>query len=401
MATLTQFALPDLGEGLEEATVAAWLVETGQRVELNQPIVEIETAKATVEIPSPHAGRIAQLHALQGNVVRVGEPLVTFELEGVNTLPIAPPAAMGGTVAASRVPATPAARRLAKQKGIDISTVPGTGPGGRVSVDDVEEATEVGTHIVGAPGPPAARTFDPGRGAPNVRAYVVPHATDADAVPVSPLKLAAAERLTVTVRDVPMVTTWRTLDCTALDALRAELGVGPLAIVVRAVAETCNDHRALNASFMEQLEEIHYQRHANVGIATDTEHGLLVPVIWDARARGIEEIAEEIDRLARAARSGKLKPEETAGGTITVSNTGSYGSEAGTPLLHDGQAAILALGVIAPRALVVDGAVEARPACTLSLTFDHRVLDGAEAGRALTDLVVLLSDRDRLAELPR
>ena len=106
MATLTQFALPDLGEGLEEATVAAWLVETGQRVELNQPIVEIETAKATVEIPSPHAGRIAQLHALQGNVVRVGEPLVTFELEGVNTLPIAPPAAMGGTVAASRVPAT-------------------------------------------------------------------------------------------------------------------------------------------------------------------------------------------------------------------------------------------------------------------------------------------------------
>src|SRR3954471_17158973 len=151
MATLTQFVLPDLGEGLEEATVSAWLVEPGQRVGLNEPIVEIETAKATVEIPSPHAGRIAQLHALAGNVVRVGEPLVTFELEGVNTMPIAPPAAMAGVSTRTTVPmkrrpvsAAPAARKLARQLGVDISAVEGTGPGGRIGVDDVENAAEMG-----------------------------------------------------------------------------------------------------------------------------------------------------------------------------------------------------------------------------------------------------------------
>src|SRR5439155_10458468 len=175
---------------------------------------------------------------------------------------------------------------------------------------------------------------------------------------------------------VPMVTTWRTLDCTALEAFRAELGVGPLPVAVRALAEVCNEHRALNASFMGMLGEIHYHRHVNVGIATDTERGLLVPVVPDARARTIREIAEEIHHLAEAARGGHLTLKESVGATITVTNTGSYGSEAGTPLLHDDQSAILGLGVIALRALVVDGKVRARSTCTLSLTFDHRVLDG-------------------------
>jgi pyruvate/2-oxoglutarate dehydrogenase complex dihydrolipoamide acyltransferase (E2) component len=401
MATLTRFMLPDLGEGLEEATVAGWLVSAGDRVELNQPLVEIETAKATVEIPSPHAGRIAELHAFQGNVVRVGEPLVTFELEGVNTLPIAPPPiAVPVAVSAKKVSATPAARRLAKEMGIDISTVRGTSPGGRIGVDDVEDAAEMGPHYVGSPDPPVSQTFDPGRGDPDVVAYIASSGTDSDAVPVPPRRREIADRLTRLVREVPMVTTWRTLDASALEELRAELGVGPLPIVVRALAEVCNDHRSLNASYSEKLGEIWYHRLCNVGIATDTDDGLVVPVLWSARARGILEISEEIRRLAEAARGGTLTPEELTTGTITVSNTGSYGSEAGTPLLHTGQSAILALGVIAPRALVVDGAVLARPACTLSLTFDHRVMDGADAGRALTSLVELLESIERLRDLP-
>ncbi|MDP9242765.1 MAG: 2-oxo acid dehydrogenase subunit E2 [Actinomycetota bacterium] len=379
MATLTRFMLPDLGEGLEEATVAGWLVSAGDRVELNQPLVEIETAKATVEIPSPHAGRIAELHAFQGNVVRVGEPLVTFELEGVNTLPIAPPPVAGPT---RKVSATPAARKLAKQLGIDIAAVAATGPNGRITPGDVQDAWEMGV------------------GDPNVASVAVSGGTDADAVPITPRRRQIAERLTRTVRDVPMVTTWRTVDCTALEELRAELGVGPLPIVVRALAEVCNDHRALNASYMAKPNEIWFHRHCNVGIATDTGVGLVVPVLWDARAKGIAEIAEEIRRLAESARASTLKPEEIVGGTITVSNTGSYGSEAGTPLLHDDQAAILALGVIAPRALVVEGVVVARPATTLSLTFDHRVMDGADAGRALTSLVELLESIERLRDLP-
>jgi 2-oxoisovalerate dehydrogenase E2 component (dihydrolipoyl transacylase) len=379
MATLTRFMLPDLGEGLEEATVAAWLVSAGDRVELNQPLVEIETAKATVEIPSPHAGRIAELHAFQGNVVRVGEPLVTFELEGVNTLPIAPPPVDGP---ARKVSASPATRKLAKELGVDIAAVAATGPNGRITTGDVQDAWEMGV------------------GDPNVRAVTVSDGTDADAVPVTPRRREIAERLTRTVRDVPMVTTWRTLDCTALEELRAELGVGTLPVVVRALAEVCNEHRALNASYMAKQKEIWFHRHCNVGIATDTEAGLVVPVLRDARAKGIGEIAEEIRRLAESARGARLKPEEIVGGTITVSNTGSYGSEAGTPLLHDDQAAILAIGIIAPRALVVKGAVVAHPAATLSLTFDHRVMGGADAGRALTSLVELLESIERLGDLP-
>jgi pyruvate dehydrogenase E2 component (dihydrolipoamide acetyltransferase) len=471
MATLTQFVLPDLGEGLEEATVSAWLVEAGQRVDLNEPIVEIETAKATVEIPSPHAGRIARLHALAGNVVRVGEPLVTFEVEGVNTAPIAPPPEMGGVPARRTVPmkrrpvsASPAARKLARQRGVDISAVRGTGPGGRIGVDDVENAAEMGTAgVTEAPSvaePPAAATplveaartpvdgeadgdglrerdaapaldvpprpdlgstvppspgvrYDPytvepasnGQEPAPARApsavTVSGSSTDSDAVPIPDRRRAIANQLTRLVRGVPMVTTWRTLDCGALEAFRDELGVGPLPVVLRALAEVCNEHRALNASYRAELGEIWFHRRVNAGIATDTGQGLAVPVLRNVRARGIAEISREIARLADAARKGILRPEEITGGTITISNTGSYGSEAGTPLLVHGESAILALGVIAPRALAVDGEVVARPACTLSLTFDHRVLDGADAGRALTSLVDLLSDPRALRSLPR
>jgi pyruvate dehydrogenase E2 component (dihydrolipoamide acetyltransferase) len=399
VATLTQFVLPDLGEGLEEATVSAWLVEPGQRVELNEPFVEIETAKATVEIPSPHTGRIAQLHALAGNVVRVGEPLVTFELEGVNTIPIAPPAAMGGVTTRTTVPmkrrpvsASPAARKLARERGIDISTVEGTGPGGRVGVDDVEDAAEM--PAAGFP-EPATDAYAADIGEPLTESDL------RDAVPIPDRRREIAERLTRLVQEVPMVTTWRTLDCTALEAFRGELGVGPLPIVLRALSEVCNEHRALNASYRPQLGEIWFHRHVNAGIATDTGQGLAVPVLRNVRARGIAEISREIARLADAARRGTLRPEEITDGTITISNTGSYGSEAGTPLLVSGESAILALGVIAPRALVVHEELVARSACTLSLTFDHRVLDGADAGRALTSLVELLSDPGGLRSLPR
>src|SRR3954470_19820721 len=343
MATLTPFVLPDLGEGLEEATVSAWLVEQGQRVALNEPIVEIETAKATVQIPSPHAGRIAQLHALAGNVVRVGEPLVTFEVEGVNTMPIAPPAAMGGVATRATVPmkrrpvsASPAARKLARERGIDLSTVQGTGARGRVSVDDVENAAEMGA--AGSLEPPTADAYAPDIAEPfteshlpadiagaDAHAVTATGGTESDAVPIPERRREIAERLTRLVREVPMVTTWRTLDCTALEAFRDELGVGPLPVVLRALAEVCNDHRALNASYRPQLGEIWFHRHVNAGIATDTGQGLAVPVLRNVRARGIVEISGEIARLADAARRGTLRPEEITDGTITISNTGSYG----------------------------------------------------------------------------
>ncbi len=397
------FALPDLGEGLEEGTVAAWLVKEGDPVSLNQPIVEVETAKATVEIPSPFAGAIARLHAQVGDTVSVGAPLVSFEVED-EARAVADDADMmaddaegvaddaevvAGAAEAATVPATPAVRRRAKELGVRLGGIAGSGPGGRITHEDVERA---------------ARDQPPDEAEERAGAralWTVMMSTDADVRPISMIRRTIAENLTRVVREVPQVTTFRTLDSTALEAFRREVGLSPLAIVVRALADVCTEHRSLNASYLAEQGEIWLHRRVHVGIATDTERGLLVPVVRDVGDRTLGEVAAEIQRLASAARNGSIRIEEMTGGTITVTNTGSYGSEFGTPIINRAQAAILGIGVIAPRALVVDGQVVARPACTLSLTFDHRLLDGATAGRAFGDLVAMLSSPDRLEALPR
>jgi pyruvate dehydrogenase E2 component (dihydrolipoamide acetyltransferase) len=206
------------------------------------------------------------------------------------------------------------------------------------------------------------------------------------------------------------VTTFLTVDCSTLlafrDRLRAASGerISPLAIVVAALVRTVDAHPKLNASFDAEADggpQIVMHGPCHVGIATDTDAGLLVPVVRDADAMGIASIAAETARLAEAARTGRATPAELTGSTITVSNVGSFGAESGTPILNHPEGAILALGVIEARALVVDGRVEARPATTLSLTFDHRLLDGAEAGRALRTLKDLLEDPFELGALPR
>jgi 2-oxoisovalerate dehydrogenase E2 component (dihydrolipoyl transacylase) len=370
------FTLPDLGEGLEEAIVSAWLVAEGATVELNQPFVEIETAKATVEVPSPFAGRVAKLHVGAGETLAVGAPLATFEVE----------AAAGAT----SVTAAPAVRKLAKDLGVDLSMVSGSGPGGRVTRGDVESLARSGVRAASYPA-----TLPSGGPATG---WTVGSNSSSEEIPVSPIRRAVAERLSEAAA-IPQVTTFRTVECTALEAVRRNLGVSPLPVFVRALSEVVKDHPMLNATWTDVALLVHDK--VNVGIATDTERGLVVPVVMDAGSLGIGEIASEIDRLARAAREGSLKPTNTSGETIAVTNTGSYGSEFGTPLLNPGHAVTIALGVIAPRALVIDGAVEARPACTLSLTFDHRVLDGATVGRAFGALVELLESRERLDTLPR
>ena len=397
------FALPDLGEGLEDATVNAWLVKEGEQVSLNQPIVEVETAKATVEIPSPFAGTIARLHAAAGETVKVGAPLVTFDMlesepalvaenDAVEEAGPAEASEEAGHVAA----ATPAVRRRAKELGVELSGIAGSGPEGRVTHEDVERAAGLGP--AGAEEGMAA----PAEERAGARAlWTVMMPTDADVRPISMIRRTIAENLTRVVREVPQVTTFRTLDCTALEAFRTEAGLSPLPIVVRALADVCTVHRSLNASYMAEQGEIWLHRRVHVGIATDTERGLLVPVVRDVGNLTLGEVATEIERLASAARDGSIRIEEMTGGTITVTNTGSYGSEFGTPIINRAQAAILGLGAIAPRALVVDGQVVARAACTLSLTFDHRLLDGATAGRAFGDLVAALSSPDRLEALPR
>jgi 2-oxoisovalerate dehydrogenase E2 component (dihydrolipoyl transacylase) len=374
------FTMPDLGEGLEEGEIVSWLVAEGDEVELNQPLVEIETAKATVEIPSPFAGTIEKVHAGAGDAVAVGAPLVTFHvLDGAA-------AGDGGErgrparPASQSAAATPAVRKLAKDLGIDLASVAGTAPGGRVSAEDVHQAAE-------------------GENAGEFATAGDDSEDDADRIPVTPIRRTIARRMEQAAA-IPQVTTFRTLDATALETVRAELGVSPLPVFVAALCRTIAGYPILNATWADDAIVVHATVHA--GIAVDSERGLFVSVIHDAGSRGVSELSAEIRRLAEAARGGSLSPDEATGATISVSNTGSYGSEAGTPLLNPPGAVTIALGVIEPRALVTGGgAVEARPACTISLTFDHRVLDGAAAGRALTDLVDLLEDSDALRELPR
>lgn len=357
------FALPDLGEGLDEAVVNEWLVAEGDEVGLNQPIAEIETSKAVVEMPSPFAGRIVRLHAAEGSTVAVGSPLVTFEVAGSAERDDEVPAAAGS------VAATPAVRALAKRLGVDLSSVRPTGPGGRVTPEDVERASVRSTEEA-----------------------------DREVVPVGVVRRAIAENLE-RVAAIPQVTTFRQVDCTALEEFRRELGVSPLPVFVRALAEVATDHPWINSSWAGT--EIHVHREVNVGVAIDAERGLVVPVVRDVPSLGVAAIASRIAELAEAARGGTLTPQDTTGATIAVTNTGSYGSESGTPLLNPGHAVTIALGVIQRRALVVDGRVEARPAGTVSLTFDHRVLDGATVGRALGTLVELLQSPERLRALPR
>ncbi|HWC70533.1 MAG TPA: dihydrolipoamide acetyltransferase family protein [Actinomycetota bacterium] len=347
------FAMPDLGEGLEEGEIVEWLVAEGDEVALNQPLVEVETAKATVEIPSPFAGVVAALHAEIGSSVPVGSPLVTFSTSSGGP---------GGGPSSGPPRATPPVRKLAKELGIDLASVVGTGPDGRVTDDDVRATV--------GPAPKAVGT---------VRAAVA----------------ANLERQA----SIPQVTTFRTIDCSALEAFRARLELSPLPVVVAALCRTLAAHPALNAAWTgEGIEE---RPDVHVGVAADTERGLVVPVLRDAAGLGISAISDGIARLAESARAGSLTPRELTGATIAVSNTGSYGSESGTPILSPGTSVTLALGVIEPRALVVDGEVVARPACTVSCTFDHRALDGATVGRAITDLVGTLTSLERLEGLPR
>jgi 2-oxoisovalerate dehydrogenase E2 component (dihydrolipoyl transacylase) len=405
-----QFLLPDLGEGLEDAEVVAWKVEEGQRVELNQVLVEVNTAKALVEIPSPWVGVVEKLHAAEGDVVKVGQPLLSIEVEGTTEVapekkpkrqallvgygveeetesaPRPPGSPVRERAGGAPIPASPPVRRLAKELGIDLGSVDGTGPGGRVTREDVMKAAEgVGT----------------------VLGRRVAAAAGDERVPVRGVRRLTAEKMARSAREIPHVTTFLTIDATALEAFRGELerGTGSrftaLPIIVRGFIEVASEFRSLNATYDATASEIVLRGDLNVGIATDTERGLLVPVVRRADRLGIRELAGEIARLVRAAREGRSSPDELSGGTVTVTNVGSFGAEFGTPIINHPESSILAIGVIEPRALVVKGKVEARAAVTLGLTFDHRVLDGAEAGRAMKTLGDLLESPFRLGALPR
>jgi len=348
-----EFKLPDLGEGLTEGEISRWLVSEGDEVAEDQPLVEIQTDKTTVEIPSPAAGKVARILVEEGKVVPVGTILVVIGEDGAQpSAPTPPPkkdtsqSLAPGRAPAGRVRATPLVRRLAQELNVDLEQLTGTGPQGRVTEADVRAAaTSEGQTL----GPVSEGRREPLRG---VRRLIAEH-------------MARAHK------EVPAVT-W-VEEC---DFSRVDLKV-LVPAVLKTVAETLKEFPELNARL--EGDEIVYLDRYDLGIAVQTEEGLVVPVVRGCDSASVDELAEEVKRLAEAARAGALKPEELRGSTFTVTSAGKLAGLFQTPIVNHPEVAILSIGRIAERPVVRNGELASSRTGYVSVTFDHRVVDGARA----------------------
>ena len=398
------FKLPDIGEGIAEAEITKWLVAVGETVVEDQPLVEVLTDKATVEIPSPRAGLITRLGGVEGAIVPVGNMLVEIEVAGgagaspaaapVHAAPVAAAAAPAGSPGAAatataapsaRLEAVPAARQLAKERGLDLATIAGTGPNGRITLADVKRVIETAER---APGP---RTPVPGGDGAEER------------VPLRGIRRKIAEHMTLAARTVPHYTFVAEVDMSAVVAHKkaalARAGGVKLtyvAYVVAALLPALRKYPLLNASLDEAAGEIVLKKHYDIGIATATDDGLMVPVIHGADRLGLFALAQEIDRLATGAREKKLAISDLTGGTFTVTTTGAKGGLLATPIVHHPQVAILGVHAIVPRAVVRDGQIVARDMTNLSLSLDHRVVDGQVGADFLYDVIANLEHPEQL-----
>jgi pyruvate/2-oxoglutarate dehydrogenase complex dihydrolipoamide acyltransferase (E2) component len=329
-----EFKLPDLGEGLTEGEIARWLVQEGQDVAEDDPLVEIQTDKTTVEIPSPAAGKVARIMVGEGEVVPVGTVLVVIGEDGA-----APsPQPTQTPEEPSRVRATPLVRKVAQELDVDLGQVEGTGPQGRITEEDVRRAA----------GPSEGRR-EPLRG---VRRLIAEHMTRAH-------------------REVPPVTWVEECDFGNVDL---KLLVPTL---LKATVDALKEFPELNARL--ERDEIVYLERYDLGVAVQTDQGLVVPVVRDCDSRSLGELAADVERLAEAARSGSLAPEELRGSTFTVTSAGKVAGLFQTPIVNHPEVAILSVGRVADRPVVRDGEVVVRPVGYIALTFDHRVVDGARA----------------------
>ncbi|MER5794010.1 dihydrolipoamide acetyltransferase family protein [Streptomyces sp. NPDC001980] len=427
------FLLPDVGEGLTEAEILQWAVRAGDSVEINQILVEVETAKAAVELPSPYAGVVATLHAREGETLPVGHPLITVlgddgagagpgataqraEASGTEALLVGygpqesarrrrrrtPAASTARSVAEPAVTAAPPApatertaakppvRKLAKNLGVDLTTVTPTGPGATVTRDDVHRA--------------AADT------SPRTATEVAPAAAAEPAaetrVPIRGVRKHTAAAMVASAFTAPHVTEFTTVDITATMRLRdtvaarrdfRDLRVTPLLFVARALLLALRRTPEANASWDEAAQEIVLKHYVHLGIAAATERGLVVPNIKHADRMSLRELAEALAELTGTARAGKTTPRSMTGGSITITNVGVFGVDTGTPILNPGEAAILAMGAVRRMPWVVTDAsgaetIEPRWITRLALSFDHRLLDGQQGSELLADIAAVLHD---------
>jgi pyruvate dehydrogenase E2 component (dihydrolipoamide acetyltransferase) len=413
------FKLPDLGEGLTESEIVSWRVAVGDEVRLNQVIGEVETAKAVVELPSPFTGRVVALLAEPGQVVAVGTPIATFEVEpqqqvqqqaqpqhaqrrepnlvGYGALPESTghpsrkartwastretPTAQEHPIGTTRPRSTPPVRKLAKDLGVDLESVNGSGPRGLITRDDV--LGRVGTSQSTPETSSASRRERETR------------------TPIHGVRKATAAAMVSSAFTAPHASEFLTVDVTPamellgrLHAAKAfsELKLTPMTLAAKAVLIALRRHPELNAHWDDAAHEIVQYHYVNLGIAAATPRGLLVPNVKDADAMDLAQLAKAISSLVDSARDGQTTPGDLTGGTITITNIGVFGVDAGTPILNPGEAAILALGQVRRMPWEYHGEVALRQVATLSLSFDHRLVDGEQASRFLADVGAILAD---------
>ena len=446
---IKEFRLPDLGEGLTESEILSWKVDVGDTVSLNQVIAEVETAKAVVELPSPFAGVIKELHEQPGSVVEVGKPIVSFEVadddggspspssgavsagpgeaavetpkrepnlvgygavveasgrptrrprnfspvvepvetklpvvEPVETRPVEP-----GT--AERPRSTPPVRKLAKDLGVDLAQVSGTGPGGLITREDVQDYAGHGEE----PAAPATEHVAPAGGTRQGERET--------RVPIKGVRKHTAAAMVQSAFTAPHATEFLTVDVTPslellakLKTSRAFAGIKltPLTLAAKAVLVALRRNPSLNSRWDEERQEIVTFNYVNLGIAAATPRGLTVPNIKDADALPLPQLAQALTALAETARAGKTAPAHLSGGTISITNIGVFGIDAGTPILNPGEAAILGLGAVRTLPWEYRGDVALRQVITLSLSFDHRLVDGEQGSRFLADVGAILAE---------
>jgi len=442
MSTQT-FVLPDVGEGLTEAEIVSWRVAPGDAVAVNDVIVEIETAKSLVELPSPFAGTVGELLVAEGTTVDVGAPIITIAAEGVadaltGRSEHGAPASdepedggsvlvgygTGGTVQSRRrkpaerpvaasvgVVAKPPIRKLARDLGVDLAAVAPSGPAGEVTRDDVVKHASQASVFRNIETPEW----------PEVREETIPVARDAvpaDLVAPAPVETDAAREETIPVRGVrkavasgmvlsaytaPHVSVWTDVDATrTMELVKrlkaspdfADIKVSPLLIMARAVIWAVRRTPMVNAAWVDTDEgaELRVRHYVNLGIAAATPRGLLVPNIKDAQNLNTRELARALESLTMTARSGKTTPADQQGGTITITNIGVFGMDAGTPIINPGESGIVAMGTIRQKPWVVDGEVRPRWVTTVAGSFDHRVIDGDGMSRFVADVASVLEE---------
>ncbi len=370
------FILPDLGEGITEGEIRKWLIKKGDSVEEHQMVLEIETDKAVVEVPSPRKGKVLQINREEGEVAKVGDVLLTLSEEGESIEEKPRSVSVVGVLPEDEILATPAVRTLAKELNIRLETLKGSGPGNSITRDDVLNAAQ---QTVKAEDPYGA----------------------IERIPIRGVRRTISKNLITSQKTTAFVTGMDEADVTELWNMRErekksllEKGIRLtfLPFFIKTVQHALTEHPLLNASVDEEKEEIITKKYFNIGVAVDTADGLMVPVIKNADKKTILDLAKEIQDLSKKARDRKITLDEMKGSTFTITNYGPFGGTFATPIINYPDVAILGTGKISDRPWVKNGQIMIRKILPLSLTFDHRVTDGVDAARFLSKVVQYLED---------